>query len=54
MYFRGRMHCWWIFDFETDYMYIFSKSIFFYTEPLQLVIDNVFYHSVRIFFHLFI
>jgi hypothetical protein len=19
MYFRGRMHCWWIFDFETDY-----------------------------------
>jgi hypothetical protein len=19
LYFRGRMQCWWIFDFETDY-----------------------------------
>jgi hypothetical protein len=19
LYFRGRMHCWWIFDFETNY-----------------------------------
>jgi hypothetical protein len=26
MYFRGRMHCWWIFDFETDYMYVFDMS----------------------------
>jgi hypothetical protein len=22
LYFRGRMHCWWIFDFETDYRII--------------------------------
>jgi hypothetical protein len=21
LYFRGRMPCWWIFDFETNYMY---------------------------------
>jgi hypothetical protein len=21
LYFRGRMQCWWIFDFETNYMY---------------------------------
>jgi hypothetical protein len=20
LYFRGRMHCWWIFDFETNYI----------------------------------
>jgi hypothetical protein len=20
LYFRGRMQCWWIFDFETDYI----------------------------------
>jgi hypothetical protein len=20
LYFRGRMQCWWIFDFETNYM----------------------------------
>jgi hypothetical protein len=25
LYFRGRMQCWWIFDFETDYMYYFSE-----------------------------
>jgi hypothetical protein len=23
LYFRGRMQCWWIFDFETDYRDIF-------------------------------
>jgi hypothetical protein len=21
LYFRGRMQCWWIFDFETDYSF---------------------------------
>jgi hypothetical protein len=21
LYFRGRMQCWWIFDFETNYKY---------------------------------
>jgi hypothetical protein len=25
LYFRGRMQCWWIFDFETDYMYFETK-----------------------------
>jgi hypothetical protein len=20
LYFRGRLQCWWIFDFETDYI----------------------------------
>jgi hypothetical protein len=23
LYFRGRMQCWWIFDFETNYMLYF-------------------------------
>jgi hypothetical protein len=23
-YFRGRMQCWWIFDFETDYTQFIS------------------------------
>jgi hypothetical protein len=22
LYFRGRMQCWWIFDYETDYTYL--------------------------------
>jgi hypothetical protein len=22
LYFRGRMQCWWIFDFETGYTYL--------------------------------
>jgi hypothetical protein len=22
LYFRGRMQCWWIFDFETNYSYL--------------------------------
>jgi hypothetical protein len=25
LYFRGRMQCWWIFDFETDYNIIQNK-----------------------------
>jgi hypothetical protein len=24
LYFRGRMHCWWIFDFETDYILLYD------------------------------
>jgi hypothetical protein len=26
LYFRGRMQCWWIFDFETDYTIRFLNS----------------------------
>jgi hypothetical protein len=26
LYFRGRMHCWWIFDFETDYTNILLRK----------------------------
>jgi hypothetical protein len=26
LYFRGRMQCWWIVDFETDYKYVLLKS----------------------------
>jgi hypothetical protein len=27
LYFRGRMQCWWIFDFETDYTGVFCLVI---------------------------
>jgi hypothetical protein len=27
LYFRGRMHCWWIFDFETDYILFIISAI---------------------------
>jgi hypothetical protein len=27
LYFRGRMQCWWIFDFETDYMCVLHIGI---------------------------
>jgi hypothetical protein len=26
LYFRGRMQCWWIFNFETDYGNIYVKQ----------------------------
>jgi hypothetical protein len=26
LYFPGRMHCWWIFDFETDYSAIYCRE----------------------------
>jgi hypothetical protein len=26
LYFRGRMQYWWIFDFETDYMYAIQNN----------------------------
>jgi hypothetical protein len=33
LYFRGRMQCWWIFDFETDYtlfnLFLILKQIIF-------------------------
>jgi hypothetical protein len=28
LYFRCRMHCWWIFDVETDYNKIFDNLLY--------------------------
>jgi hypothetical protein len=26
LFFRGRMQCWWVFDFETDYTFRISEN----------------------------
>jgi hypothetical protein len=37
LYFRGGMQCWWIFDFETDYMkmFMFEGNQFKRTRPAR-------------------
>jgi hypothetical protein len=41
LYFRGRMHCWWIFNFETDYTILLRlKSNYFNYLPLTLTMTS--------------
>jgi hypothetical protein len=43
LYFRDRMHCWWIFDFETNYIIrTISSFVIRQTILLTSILDFIF------------
>jgi hypothetical protein len=40
LYFRGRMQCWWIFDFETNYTYCALKKKLHNVDELKTNNEN--------------